>query len=76
MTITMGKYCPRRMVSSLLQLSSVSVPLVLPEELEAGLQPALEFGIAGQRSESPLKRAVHGLCNFFGNVSLIELSTV
>jgi hypothetical protein len=45
----------------LLQLSNDLVLLVLREELEIGLQQALEFRIASQRSESRFKRAVPSL---------------
>jgi hypothetical protein len=53
--------------------------LLMPlEDLEAGLQQALEFRIAGGRNEHRLKRAIHGLVirDLIGNISLVELRAI
>jgi len=61
---------------SLLQFSGdlFGVLLMPLEDFKAGLQQAFEFGIAGRRNESRLKRTIHGLmlCNLIGNIVLVE----
>ena len=65
---------------SLLQCSGdlFGVLLMPLKNLEAGLQQALEVGIAGGRNERRLERAIYSLviCNFIGNVSLVEFCTI
>ena len=76
MTMNMGKYRPGGMRRRLLQLSGDFFCLLLMslENLEAGLQQALELGIASGRNERRLKCAIHSLMirHLVGNISLIE----
>src|SRR5450759_294342 len=49
--------------------------LVALEDLQAGLQQALELGIAGRRNEQALERAIDGLVigDLVGDIGLVEL---
>ena len=51
-----------------------SVLLVLPKELETGLQQALELCIGRGRNERAFERSVHRpvVCDFVGDISLVE----
>ena len=72
MTMNMGKYRPGGMRRRLLQLSGDFFCLLLMslENLEAGLQQALELGIASGRNERRLKCAIHSLMirHLVGNI--------
>ncbi len=66
-------------VPLLQRCSDIFGVLLMPlENLEAGLQQALEFRIAGGRNERSLKRAIHGLVisDLIGNVSRVELRAI
>jgi hypothetical protein len=61
MIINTKKYRPDGIFCSLLQGRGgvFGVLLVALKDFKAGLQQALEFGIAGRRNERRLERAIH-----------------